>query len=664
MVITNTEANKTTNIGIVAHVDAGKTSLTERILYETHVIDEIGRVDKGNTQMDTMELERRRGITIKASVVSFSVQDLKVNLIDTPGHADFIAEVERSFSVLDGAILVISAVEGIQAQTKILMTILLKLGIPTLIFVNKIDRAGAQSDRVVESIKEKLTEHVVPLYRVENIGTKQASISENSFNSDGDPVFLEACLEQVALNDERLLEAYVNGEAVPGEQLKTALLNQVREAKIYPVFFGSAMTGVGVTELLTGVAAMFPTNNGLEDAPLSGVVFKIEKDAAGEKVAYVRIFSGSINVREYISVHRKKNANDSETYTDKIKKLYTFYEGKTVQSQKVEAGEFCKVWGLKDIKIGDVVGERSDKTNSIHFAEPQIETRIEAQQKDEGHQLYQALMELSDEDPLVKVLKDEFHNEVYIRLFGEVQKEVIETTLRENYGLAVQFSETRVVCIEKPRGIGQAVEVAGGEGNPFWATVGFRIEPGPVGQGLMYTYPSGILPHGFARTVEEMVHRTLLQGLYGWEVSDITVTLYQTTWPTGSTSTDFRNLTPLVLMQALSRAGTDVYEPINQFELSVPVKSISKTLFKLSTAKAVFDRPILHNDTFLLTGTIPVTNTEDLKRELYSFTEGEGVFLARPGGYSKMEGEFPTRKRADYNPLNRKDYLLHILRAY
>src|SRR5579884_805809 len=371
-------ANKITNIGIVAHVDAGKTSLTERILYETHVIDEIGRVDKGNTQTDSMELEKRRGITIKASVVSFSVHDLKVNLIDTPGHADFIAEVERSFSVLDGAILVISAVEGIQAQTKILMTILLKLGIPTLIFVNKIDRSGAQSDKVIESIKEKLTEHAVPLYQVENIGTKQAFIIENSFNDDSDPAFLEAFLEQLALNDECLLEAYVNGEPVPGEQIKTALLNQIRDAKIYPVFFGSAMTGVGVTELLSGVATMFPTNDNLEDAPLSGVVFKIEKDAAGEKVAYVRVFSGSINVREYVSVQRRKNASEIETYTDKIKKLHTFCEGKTVQTQTAQAGEFCKVWGLKDIKIGDVVGEWSDRIKYIHFAEPQIETRIEA----------------------------------------------------------------------------------------------------------------------------------------------------------------------------------------------------------------------------------------------------------------------------------------------
>ena len=658
---------KTINIGIVAHVDAGKTSLTERVLYETHVIDEIGRVDQGNTQTDSMELEKRRGITIKASVVSFFVQDLKINLIDTPGHSDFIAEVERSFSVLDGAILVISAVEGIQAQTKILMSILMKLGIPTLIFVNKIDRSGAQSDRVIESIKEKLTENVIPLYRVENIGTKQAFIVKNSFSGDRDQGFLEACLELVALNDEDLLAAYVNGEDVTEGQVKAALINQIRDAKIYPVFFGSAMTGTGVAELLAGVATMFPANNGLEDTPLSGVVFKLEKEAAGEKIAYVRVFSGSINVREYVPVHRNKNESEIETHTDKIKKLHIFCEGKTVQTQKVEAGEFGKVWGLKDVKIGDIVGEWSDKIKYLHFADPQIETCIEAQQKEESHSLYQALMELSEEDPLIKVLRDDFHNEIYIRLFGEVQKEVIETILKENYGLAVQFSETRIICIEKPAAVGQALDVIGTADNPFYATIGFRVEPGPSGSGITYRLEVklGALPLSFHKAIEEAAFDTLKQGLYGWEVADIVVTLTHTGYSSPvSTAGDFRKLAPLVLMEALSQAGTDVYEPINQFELSVPVKAISKTMFKLSTSNAVFDRPSLHNDTFLLTGTLPVATTEDFKRELHSFTEGEGVFMAKPSGYNRMESDFPTRKRADYNPLNRKDYLLHILHAY
>jgi len=254
----------TINIGIVAHVDAGKTSLTERILYETHVIDEIGRVDKGTTQTDSLDLEKRRGITIKASVVSFFVNTLKINLIDTPGHADFLAEVERSFSVLDGAILLISAVEGIQTQTKILLLALRKLHIPTIIFINKIDRSGAQADELIKRVKEKLTEHIIPLYRTEHIGAKHASVAQNHLR---DPTFLQACIEQLALNDERLLAAYVEEEATTERRVRTALTRQVREAKLSPVFFGSAITGAGVRELLAELGSHFPSTTSLEDAP-------------------------------------------------------------------------------------------------------------------------------------------------------------------------------------------------------------------------------------------------------------------------------------------------------------------------------------------------------------------------------------------------------------
>lgn len=658
---------KTVNIGIVAHVDAGKTSLTERVLYETHVIDEIGQVDKGNTQTDSLELEKRRGITIKASVVSFFVHDLKINLIDTPGHADFIAEVERSLSVLDQAILVISAVEGVQAQTKILMTVLKKLDVPTLIFINKIDRRGAQPYAVVEQIKEKLVENVLPLYSVENAGTKQALITENSFDGSRDQDFLDACLDLVASNDDGLLEAYVQGEEIAGERLTRALMQQIREAKIYPIFFGSAMTGVGVAELLAGVARLFSVECEMEDAPPSGVVFKIERGVSGEKIAYVRMFSGSLNVRAYIPVSRRKKDGTSETHLDKIKNLHEFYAGKTIQVQQVSADEFCKVWGLRDVKIGDIVGQWSDRIRDVHFADPQLETRIEARQQEKKHRLYQVLTEMSEEDPLIQVLHDDFHNDVYLRIFGEVQKEVIETTLKENHGLEVRFSETRIVCIEKPEGTGQALDFIGSAENPFYATIGFRIEPGRPGSGVTYTLEVklGALPLAFHRAIEELVFDTLKQGLYGWEVTDIAVVLTHTGYSSPvSTASDFRKLTPLVLMDALQRAGTGVYEPMNQFELSIPPEALSKALFTLATAKAVFEEPALRNGTFLVTGSLPVATTEDFKRTLHSFTKGEGVFMAKPAGFSKMEGDIPTRERMDFNPLNRKDYMLHILHAY
>ncbi|MGE7867239.1 GTP-binding protein [Bacillus paramycoides] len=646
---------KTINIGIVAHVDAGKTSLTERILYETNVIKEVGRVDSGSTQTDSMELERQRGITIKASVVSFFIDDLKVNVIDTPGHADFIAEVERSFRVLDGAILVISAVEGVQAQTKILMRTLQKLNIPTILFVNKIDRSGANTEKVVKQIKEILSNEASPFYSAQNEGTKEARIIEYRSYDD--------CLERLAPYNETLLESYVNNEIIPDALLRKKLEKQIQQANVYPIFFGSAMTGIGVTELLENISALLPANKLAQDEILSGVVFKIEREPSGEKIAYVRVFSGSLHVRKYVNIQRSK----SLPHKEKIKKMCMFHNGDAVQTSTVHSGEFCKVWGLSDIKIGDIIGERTDYIKDIHFAEPQMEAAIDAVPKERIHDLYAALMELCEEDPLIKVWKDNVHNELYIRLFGEVQKEVIETTLHEKYNLQVTFSNTRVVCIEKPIGIGNSVEVMGEKANPFYATIGFKVERGKLNSGLTYNLgvELGSLPLAFHKAIEDTVFQTLKQGLYGWEVADIIVTLTHTGYASPvTTASDFRNLTPLVLMDALKQAETCVYEPLNEFELTVPEHAISTAMYKLAAIPATFAEPILYNDSYQLTGSLPVAKTENFKRMLHSFTEGEGIFTTKPAGYTKLNSPFPIRKRVDYNPLNRKDYLLHVLKAY
>ncbi|HDX9655972.1 TPA: TetM/TetW/TetO/TetS family tetracycline resistance ribosomal protection protein [Bacillus toyonensis] len=645
----------TINIGIVAHVDAGKTSLTERILYETNVIKEIGRVDSGNTQTDSMELERQRGITIKASVVSFFIDDVKVNVIDTPGHADFIAEVERSFRVLDGAILVISAVEGVQAQTKILMRTLQKLNIPTILFVNKIDRSGANTEKVMKQIKEVLSNEAFPFYSVLNEGTKEAWIIEYKSYDD--------CMELLAPFNESLLESYVNNEIIPDALLREKLEQQIQQANVYPIFFGSAMTGIGVTEILEKLPALMPALTSAQEEPLSGVVFKIEREPSGEKVAYIRVFSGSLHVRKYVDIQR----DESLPHKEKIKKMCMFHSGNAVQSTIVPSGEFCKVWGLNDIKIGDIIGERTDYIKDIHFAEPQMEAAIDAVPKERIHDLYAALMELCEEDPLIKVWKDDVHNELYIRLFGEVQKEVIETTLYEKYNLQVTFSNTRVVCIEKPIGVGNSVEVMGEKANPFYATIGFKIERGELNSGITYKLgvELGSLPLAFHKAIEDTVFQTLKQGLYGWEVTDISVTLTHTGYASPvTTASDFRNLTPLVLMDALQQAETYVYEPVNEFELTVPEHAISTAMYKLAAIPATFAEPIFNNDSYQLTGSLPVAKTENFKRMLHSFTEGEGIFTTRPAGFTKLTTPFPTRKRVDYNPLNRKDYLLHVLKTY
>ncbi len=272
-------SQKTLNLGILAHVDAGKTTLTERLLYESGVIDELGSVDAGTTQTDSLTLERQRGITIRSAVASFALGDVHVNLIDTPGHPDFIAEVERVLSVLDGAVLVLSAVEGVQPQTRILMRALQRLSIPTLMFVNKIDRLGAGDERVLKAISERLTTAVVPMGTTRELGTRAACFS---LSGADDPEFPGRVAEVLAERDAGILAAFVEDESrVPYQQLREELAAQTKRAGVYPVFFGSAITGAGVEPLMAGMAELLPAPRGDPDGPASGTVFKVERGARG-----------------------------------------------------------------------------------------------------------------------------------------------------------------------------------------------------------------------------------------------------------------------------------------------------------------------------------------------------------------------------------------------
>ncbi|MEW2168039.1 GTP-binding protein, partial [Streptomyces sp. NPDC007084] len=330
------------NLGILAHVDAGKTSLTERLLHTAGVVDEIGSVDAGNTRTDSLALERQRGITIKSAVVSFTVGATTVNLIDTPGHPDFIAEVERVLGVLDGAVLVVSAVEGVQAQTRVLMRTLKRLRIPTLVFVNKIDRRGARCQEVLEKIAERLTPAVVPMGEAGQPGTPAAH-----FTAYPAARLRPRLLDPLADHDDELLAAYVE-DRVSDDRLRAALVGQTGAALVHPVFFGSAMTGAGVPELIAGVRELLPPAKADAEGPVSASVFKVERGAAGEKIAYARVFSGTLRTRDRLTLH------DGEE--GKVTGISVFDAGEEVRAEAVTAGRIAKVWGLGAVRIGDPLG--------------------------------------------------------------------------------------------------------------------------------------------------------------------------------------------------------------------------------------------------------------------------------------------------------------------
>ncbi|TDV55426.1 elongation factor G [Actinophytocola oryzae] len=615
------------NLGILAHVDAGKTSLTERLLLDAGVIDELGSVDAGSTQTDSMALERRRGITIRSAVVSFRVDDTTVNIIDTPGHPDFIAEVERVLSVLDGAVLVVSAVEGVQAQTRVLMRTLRRLRIPTLVFVNKTDRRGADPDRVFREITTRLA----PAVRAD----------------------LTDAFETLAEHDDALLAAYVNGAKVSEERLRQTLATHTRD--VHPVYFGSAITGAGVEELMAGLTSLLPTVS-THDGPPAGAVFKVERGPAGEKIAYVRMFDGTLRVRDRLP-------------SGKVTAISVFGTG---TSDEVGAGRIAKLWGLGGIRVGDTIGEPAADTRR-HFAPPTLETVVTpACQSDRGA-LHAALTQLAEQDPLINLRQDD--QVISVSLYGEVQKEVIEATLREEYDIEVAFRQTTTIHVERPAGVGSDVELIGT--GPFLATVGLRVEPGPVGSGVRFELgvELGSMPYAFFTAVEESVHAALAQGLHGWSVTDVVVTMTHSGYwarqshshgtfdkTMSSTAGDFRNLTPLVLMSALAQAGTLVFEPMHRFRLEMPDDVYPAVLPVLVRHRAVPLGTTVGDTTAVVEGDIPAERVHALSQRLPPLTRGEGVLESGFDHYREVTGEVPTRPRSDHNPLNRKEYLLHVVR--
>jgi ribosomal protection tetracycline resistance protein len=625
---------RTLNLGILAHVDAGKTTLTERLLYAAGVIDEIGSVDDGSTQTDTLELERQRGITIKSAVVSFPIDDVTVNLIDTPGHPDFIAEVERVLSVLDGAVLVISAVEGVQSQTPLLMRALQRLRVPTLLFVNKTDRRGADCDRVAQEISRRLTSAIVPMA------------------SAGSPGFRDRLAEALAERDEAILNAYVEGARIPYDRLRMELAAQTKRGVVHPVFFGSAITGAGVHALTSGIAELLPAAEGDADGPPSGTVFKIERGPAGERIAYVRMFSGALRVRDRLQVGEDER---------KVTALNLFDRGPAVQSDSLAARQIGKVWGLGEIRIGDAIGSPHAHAEH-HFAPPTLETAVVPQRPEEKGALHVALTQLAEQDPLIDLRQDDIRQELFLSLYGEVQKEVIQETLATDFAIDVEFRETTTICAERLVGTGSAVEVLG-RPNPFLATVGLRLEPAPVDTGVEFRLEVelGSMPLAFFRAVEDTVRETLRQGIHGWHVIDCAVTMTHSGYsPPSSTAGDFRSLTPLVLMSALTEARTVVCEPIHRFHLESPAGTIGHVLSALARLDAVPDQPEIRGSSCVIEGDIAAARVQELRLELPALTRGEGVLESEFGRYEPVIGAAPTRLRTDGNPLDRAAYLASL----
>ncbi len=622
---------KIVNLGILAHVDAGKTTLTEAILHLSGAVRKAGRVDDGTTITDSMAVEKQRGITVRAATVSFQYRGVKVNILDTPGHMDFIAEVERSLKVLDAAVLVVSAREGVQTQTRRLFSALKSLGIPTLIFINKLDRAGADPDGVVEQIRALLTERALPMQTPANA------------------VPLANLMEPLMEADDLLLGQFIEGNEIAPAMLEAALCRAVKSGAVYPVYFGAALRETGVAELMDAIATVLPGASAPE-APLACEIYKVERLPRLGRVCYARAWSGALR--------RGAQIRHGEEWL-RVKQLMALSDAQMKSVDEVPPGDIAALVGLDRLMIGDVLtdGDADRESRRIRIAEPLLYSKVSCDDAARGSVLA-ALYELSDEDPLLAVEINEITNEILVRIFGEVQMEIIVTLLRERFGLEIALDEPRTVFRERPLGVGEG-PIAWGETN-YQAALSVRVEPCDS-EGIEYVsgVDYGYLTQSFQNAVREGALDALRHGACGWQVFGARVTLQSAYFSSvSSTPADFRNIAPLAVHRALANCGVRIYEPYVAFVLRVPADCAARAAYDISVMRGIIENTYAERDLMVYEGTVPLETSRSYPRVLASYTKGLGMLDTRPADYRPYPGEAANMARAGYDPTNFEKYLL------
>lgn len=633
---------KIINIGILAHVDAGKTTLTESLLYTSGAILELGSVDKGTTRTDTMFLERQRGITIQAAVTSFNWNDYKINIVDTPGHTDFITEVYRSLSVLDGAILVISAKDGVQAQTRILFHALQKMNIPTIIFINKIDQYGINLNNIYQNIKEKLSNDIIVMQNVTL--TPEISIKNIIDLDEWDPV--------ISKND-KLLEKYIAGEKLTIQELTYEEYRCVKKGSLFPIYHGSARNNIGTQQLIEAISNLFCPEMNENDSELCGRVFKIEYTDHKQRLVYLRLYSGTLHLRDTIILPEKKKV--------KLTEIYIPSNGEMIQTKTVCSGDIFIIPN-NTLRLNDIIGNEKILPCNVWNDKPvpMLRTRIEPIKIEEREKLLDALTEIADTDPLLRYYVDTITHEIIISFLGTVQLEVICSLLIEKYHINIRIEDPTVIYLEKPLQKADYTIHIEVPPNPFWASIGLSITPLPIGSGIQYEskVSLGYLNQSFQNAVREGINYGLEQGLYGWEVTDCKICFeYGVYYSPVSTPSDFRFLAPIVLEQTLKKAGTQLLEPYLSFILFTPQEYFSRAYNDAQKHCAIIETSQSKNDEVIFTGHIPARCINEYRNTLTLYTNGQAVFLTELKDYQIATCEPVIQSR---RPNNRIDKVRHM----
>ncbi|MEX6625648.1 GTP-binding protein [Tenacibaculum salmonis] len=654
----------TINIGVLAHVDAGKTTLTEHFLYNSGAIRTLGSVDKGSTSTDSLDIEKERGISIKAAATSFDWKNTKINLIDTPGHVDFSSEVERALCVVDAVILVVSAVEGVQAHTLNIWDSLKELQIPTFIFINKIDRQGADTESVIKQLETDLKAKPVVLYASENDGLPNANIVSvfnpiNEPDSEIDEV-REKTIEHLLDFEEELLESFLNSEVITDERYLKSIRKLTIDTKITPIYTGIAKNNIGVTELLDGLIAFCPTSKINKTKDLSAYVFKLEHHKVFGMMAHVKVFSGELSSK--ITVY-----NHTQQLETKINQTKQLSETKYVDNIILSAGDIGVITGVLGTKAGDVLGSPDGIPILPQLHIPVLTVEVIPENNADYNDLAKALEQLDREDPSLNFKWFRAEKELQLLLMGQMQIEILSHVLKERFDIVATFTEPQVVYKET---ISKKAEgyIRYWMPKPCWAIMTFLIEPAPLNSGINY---SSIVSQNdvhikYQNEIERTIPKALAQGILGWEVTDVKITLIKgEDHNIHSRPGDFNLATPMGIMQGLKKGGTHLLEPILSFEIKANEPLLGKVASELSTRRATFDTPKFTGDVFSLKGKIPVATSLDFSIKLNTISSGKLRLRLQFYGYDVCpKNEGVSRDYKGVNPLDEAQWILHRRGAY
>lgn len=669
--------DKIRNIGIIAHIDAGKTTTTERILFYTGRTYKIGDIDEGNTQMDWMEQEKERGITIVSAATTTFWKDHRINIIDTPGHVDFTAEVERSLRVLDGGITVLDAEEGVQSQSETVWRQADKYKVPRICFVNKMDKLGADFLATVGSIEDRLGANpaimVLPIgsestykgnvdlltkksliWNSEDLGAKY-DISDEIPEDMKDQVeeYRHKLIEKIAETDDSLLEKYLSGEEPSVEELKAALRRAVIGYKLVPIYAGTSLRNKGVQPLLDAVIDYLPSPADLKEvkgtnpktgeeesrelikeAPFAGLAFKIQNDPHVGKLTYFRVYSGQLNSGSYIY-------NSTKNIKERVGRLLLMHANQREEIKEAYAGEIVAIVGLKDTVTGDTLCDEAKPIvlEQISFPEPVISLAIEPKTKSDQEKLGLALKRLSEEDPTFQIKSNPETGQTIISGIGELQLEVMVDRMKREFNVQANTGAPQVAYKESFQTIAQAegkyIRQSGGRGQ--FGHCWLRVEPKPRGEGNEFVneIKGGAIPAEFVKAVEKGVKETLENGvLLGYPVVDVKVACYDGSYhEVDSSEVAFKIAASQALQAASKKSGMDLLEPIMKVEVTTPSEFMGDIIGDLSAKRAQILGTEEKAKATIVNAMVPLAELSGYATQIRSMSQGRASYYMEPSHY-------------------------------